>query len=646
VGRGRGIYSIDAVYTVKDHCAIIPPSGQPCPAQNRTPSRFERLHRGIEATGGATATAITTVWESEFTDNHRGIVLNNTQGSKVQRNIFRPGLTGPTPVGLYIDQTFNYTVDCNTFTTTGATAPIGHADQRYGATSINCGGASPITKNTFTGLYVGAQALGSNRNISGNGLRYLSNTFNGNYVGIIAQASGTLPNQGIATNQGTSAVPAGNYFNAPTSYADFFNTSQAVNYYHHQCTMPTCTTTTWYPHPYFGITPINTSVSWNLWSCEEKKQQSMALYLDDTEQQQAKSSQLAAIIDGGNTTQLQTQVAGSASDADMQVYGTLMQKSPNLSESVLLTAVERPAPLPNAMLRDVLTSNPQAGKSEVVMTGLADRPLQLPDYMVWQVEQSSASVSPMENLRADVASLATQRQQTADGLLDRWLMPESGQPVHTDSANALLIAKDDAHAHYRLALFSAAEGDAQTAAHHAGLLGQRADGPGVEAAQRLASMLSLVATAKAEGRSIGQYTESELAQLTTFASGEDMAAGHAEAILAFVNGTEIDYPVLPVPPMPQQRRAAPSMEGMSSLNVFPNPGSDHVTIDYAFQELDGINSFEVIDVQGRILLTERLIGQRDQMILDIRTLASGSYIYRVVQNGTTLHSGNFSVVRD
>ena len=635
VGRGRGIYSIDAVYTVKEHCGV---TTTPCPVQNRTPSRFERLHRGIEATGGGVKPAVTTVWDSEFKDNHRGVILSSTPGSKVQRNIFRPGLTGPEPVGLYIDQTLVYTVDCNTFTNVNGTAPVAHPDNRYGIVSNHCGAASPIQKNTFTGLYVGAEAVGSNRNSSGSGLRYLSNGFAGNYVGVVVLPDGTT-NQGIATNQGTSSVPAGNYFNAHSSYADFFNSSQAVNYYHHNGT-----TGIWYPNPQFGINRINTSVTWSLWTCEEeKKEKSMAMYQDDTEEQASKEYEVAAIMDGGTTQQLQTQVASTGHEADMQVYGTLMQKSPNLSEEVLLTAVERNAALPNAMLRDVLVSNPQAGKSEEVMTGLADRPQQLPEYMLWQVEESSAGVSPLENLRAEVASLASQRQQTADGLLDRWLMPEDGQPLQRDSAIALLTAKDDAHAHHRLALLRAEDGDAQAAAHHAERLGQLADGPGAEAAQRLSTLLTLLATVNAEGRSLGQLTEGELSTLTDLKEGDDMAAGRADAIVAFVNGTVRDYPVLPLPPMPQQRRAMPSMDGMSEVKVFPNPGTDHVTIDFAFEEPEGNRQFEIVDVQGRTLLSTALVGQRDQKLVDIRALSAGSYVYRVTQDGNIVDSGNFTV---
>ncbi len=639
-GRGIGVYTLDAKLSVREHCASLPPFGQPCPPKHTTPSTFTGLQHGVEATAGS----VVSVLNSAFVDNHRGVVLSAAEGSTVRENTFSPGLFGPTPVGLYIDQTSSYTVECNDFDDAG-TAPLADSDHRYGIQSWNTGVASPIRHNTFTDLYVGAQASGSNRNVNGEGLQYLENTFDDNYVGIAVLPSGSLPNQGFRVVQGSFTVPAGNKFDAPTTLADIFNTSQPAYYCHHQCTMPGCTTTVWYPDPQLGIVHVNTSVNWSLWSCGAAGK-SMVQYGDATQRQAEKEAELTALTDGGNTQQLLMHVTTTGHEADMEVYGTLMQRSPNLSEQVLLSAVERNAALPNAMLRDVLASNPQAGKSETVMTGLAERPQQLPEYMVWQVEEASRALSPMERLRAEVVQLASERKETADALVAGWLFPEDGQPVQRDSALALLTAKDDAHAHYRLALLHAEEGDAQAAAHHAERLGQLADGPGQEAAQRLSSLLTLLASASADGRGMGRLNEGELALLAELAEGEDAAARRADAIVAFLNDSVRHYPVLPLPLVQQQRRAAPTMEGMSSVNVFPNPGKEFITIDYSFEERSGDNLFEVMDMQGRTLLTQRLVGQRDQQVVDVRALAAGSYVYRVSQDGQTMRGGTFMVVRD
>lgn len=120
-------------------------------------------------------------------------------------------------------------------------------------------------------------------------------------------------------------------------------------------------------------------------------------------------------------------------------------------------------------------------------------------------------------------------------------------------------------------------------------------------------------------------------------------AGKASFSGKATNGTLRDYPVLPLPPIPQQRRAMPSMDGMSEVKVFPNPGTDHVTIDFSFEEPQGNRRFEIVDVQGRTLLSTSLVGQRDQKLVDIRSLTAGSYTYRVSDSGHTIASGIFTV---
>ncbi len=636
VGRGRGIYSLDAIYTVKDYCSITPNVGQSCPPENQTQSTFEGLQHGIEAVGTGASPSKATVRQSEFIDNHKGIVLTSSDGSSIKDNTFRPGLFGPLPVGLYINQTSQYTVSCNTFTSVEGSVPLNGADQRYGISSLNCGVASPIQKNTFTNLYVGAEALGSNRNAANGGLKYLNNTFEGNYVGIVALTSGSLPNQGIAALQGSNSTPTGNYFGQHSSLLDIFNLSQPFTYFRHAGPVLGY----WDPTISPNITVTATTQPWSMWSCETAPQQSMALYNGATEQQQTKEAELAAKTDGGNTQQLQSQVVATDNADDMEVYGTLMQGSPNLSEQVLLSAVERTAPMPNAMLRDVLTANPQAGKSEEVMTGLSERTQQLPEYMVWQVEESSQGISPIEKLRADISMIATERQQMADALTDQWLLTD-GEPVQMDSAIALLAAKDDEAALYRLALMAAQEGDAVDAAAYANRRAEKLD---EQNSDRFSELAAFLAQLSADGRNIGQLTEGELALVTDLAASEDVSGNHAKAILQHLGQTTIELPVLPVPPLPQQRRYFPSFEGASTLNVFPNPGREHITVDYSFAEPNGDNLFEVIDAQGRTLLQKPLKHQRDQMIVDIRTLSAGNYIYRLSQNGNTMQSGSFNVV--
>nr|NQU92404.1 hypothetical protein [Bacteroidota bacterium] len=64
------------------------------------------------------------------------------------------------------------------------------------------------------------------------------------------------------------------------------------------------------------------------------------------------------MIDGGDTETLNSEVETSTPPEAVEVYTELMAESPNLSETVVETSIEKEEVLPNAMIRDVMVANP------------------------------------------------------------------------------------------------------------------------------------------------------------------------------------------------------------------------------------------------------------------------------------------------
>ncbi len=76
---------------------------------------------------------------------------------------------------------------------------------------------------------------------------------------------------------------------------------------------------------------------------------------------------LTALVDGGNTDVLEQEVLQSMPPETYDLYMSLMGKSPYLSDSVLIAAIEKENVLPNVLIKDILVANPQAAKSNEVM---------------------------------------------------------------------------------------------------------------------------------------------------------------------------------------------------------------------------------------------------------------------------------------
>ncbi len=118
-----------------------------------------------------------------------------------------------------------------------------------------------------------------------------------------------------------------------------------------------------------------------------------------------------------------------------------------------------------------------------------------------------------------------------------------------------------------------------------------------------------------------------------------------------VDGSTIDLPsvgqhtyeLIAIGDRGQQQRLAIAeiFVGAEATNIltqsFPNPTSDETTIRYFLEGESGVVSVEIFDLAGRVVMTGeeqyRDLGQWYATTLDISTLPSGVYLYRILVDG-------------
>ena len=76
---------------------------------------------------------------------------------------------------------------------------------------------------------------------------------------------------------------------------------------------------------------------------------------------------------------------------------------------------------------------------------------------------------------------------------------------------------------------------------------------------------------------------------------------------------------------------------VSSLNIFPNPARDHITISY-----EGLNTnngnLQLVNVTGQVLNTSILNQVNDNIEMNISTYSPGYYMIRISNNnGVSTH---------
>jgi len=84
-----------------------------------------------------------------------------------------------------------------------------------------------------------------------------------------------------------------------------------------------------------------------------------------------------------------------------------------------------------------------------------------------------------------------------------------------------------------------------------------------------------------------------------------------------------------------------NMEGIQlSINVYPNPTSDILTLSIANIDISDI-SFQLFDMQGKMLFNEQVVGVQTEIFLT--NLGSSTYILKVVQKNKDLKT--FKIIK-
>ncbi len=392
--RGKGIESYGADCIIAGECGenILP-----CPW--KIPCRFENLNYGIRAFNYYGYNTII-VDSADFIHNLRGIHMRLIDHPMIINNSFDitdpDGLwIGESQVGLYLDEsTTGFVVEENKFE--AALTPL--SPITFGIYLLNVDTTyNEIYNNNFIKLKRGIQAVGDNRNAdNGNGVCLKCNDFTNCQTDIVVTYDETITyNTGIALYQGRDGdgdptLAAGNRFSNVTSY-NYINDSRCkhIDYTYQGGTYAPSLV----PDKSGDLTliPDGDATYSKEASCPSHLGGSITLSLEmntlteETSIIASYQDTLLMIIDGGNTDGLNFDILTSFPDEALSIRQELLDESPYLSDTVMISAIEKEDVLPAAMVRDILAQNPQAPKSNKVLNALDNRQDTLPGYMMDEI---------------------------------------------------------------------------------------------------------------------------------------------------------------------------------------------------------------------------------------------------------------------
>jgi hypothetical protein len=655
---GNGIFSFQSTFAIKGECVEGP---YPCTEWDF--GKFENLEYGIYALVSGTE-RYADITHTIFEDNFRGVFLRSMNNARITSNIFHinteavAGDLNAGGYGCYLDVCNAYWIEDNDFEGVNPTSPIG-----LGLYINNSGlDYNEVYNNRFYNTDFAIVAQGINRGQE-TGLEILCNEFTGcNYDISVVEAI----NSGIAPSQGSGEAepdaPAGNRFsytgdeNTPS---DINNEGLHINYYYHL-------------YAFENLKPLyftqSTVTPWaninSVWSeelsCPPSEDLGGELDSGDIKEQMNLADQkidsiqgvLQQLVDGGDSEILKQEVEISFPEESFEIYCDLMSKSPYLSDSIVAAVIYKEDVLPNAMVRDIMVSNPQSAKQDSLIEKLDDRWEPLPDYMMQEILQSKNLIGAKEELESQLSFYKRLRESALNRLV-QYFLTDTISPVQSkDSLINLPENEQSLAARYRQAFLYS-----ETNQYEKGqeIMDSIPDlfiltEEQLIKHEGIASFYSYLVEKHQDSGDIlfPDSTQFEfLLALGAVASGASEA--YAQNVLITMDELQYYEPVF----LPSLFKSALYKDPMKDfkdnytdiqLKVYPNPARDFLIVEYSNSIPAGESILIIRDSEGKEVINVSSIRKRDQILVNLPGLESGLYYISLYSDDTFIKSAKFTVI--
>jgi len=648
----KAIYTLDAGYKFQGECTgVVGPNGE-C-ISGWEPNTFTSFIKAIESSNTPDPSVIPyaiNITDSYFYDNQYGIYMTTVDNAaNILNNEFKIGNNGAinfekaqcgyfSARGIQMNQSFGFAIEENNFEKMQGSQS---GNDIVGVLVYECPiDLDDIYLNEFNDLTAGNQADGVNRLTSEDdedGITYLCNENSGNIIDFFVSSDSKI-NGSI----GSSVEAAGNKFS--TTNPQIHNGyTEEINYY-------------WVDQPneeleYYTnyVTPIYTA---NINEClsnfdggnsedpkltltDDEKITTEQEYYQGHQDYEAVSSLLDQLIDGGSTETTNLTIATAQPSDTWELRSNLLGMSPYLSKEVLMEASDKTDVLPESVIFEILSSNPDELRKTDLMEHLEDKVQPLPDYMINILRQMATGVSAKTALIGQKAQAFATKTKAAQSMIRSIKNEEqlNVQALRNWLGNMGNIAADKQIVGCYLyeENYTAANNLLDLIPDLYNLEGEK-----LQEFNDYRDLLNLQITLKQQDRNIFTLNDTEKSQLLALADNSTGDAKYgARSILSFVYGDNYCDCITPIEGSGNKSSSyVYSQEDMAkamglSLNAKPNPAMIYTSVDFTLPIGTEQAELQLINVDGKIVYSQKVSGIQGQVTLDIRYYKSGAYIFRL-----------------
>jgi hypothetical protein len=623
-------------------------------------STFSGFYSAIYSGNGSNLSYTFSVNRADFTNNSIGIEVNSVKNHSILFCNFKLGpntgdagtcsTSGAPSFGIDMVESNSYIIEENNFIKNEG-APQG----LY--VGIRCKDSKTlldvIYRNSFSGLSYGNYAEGLNRSdpdVDDNGLQFMCNTNQNNAIDFIVAKKNVDDRPMIHSFQGSRNLEAKNTFSAnPLQYGHFRNDGrQIINYFYN--TSPPQYYTPVYVVPVY-VTAVNQCPS-NFGGINPK-----SIVLDESQKLQRELDYATNIADynnvkflldnlkdGGDTEGLKLEVSSSWPQDMWELRAKLLGDSPHLSEEVLKLAADKTDVLPESVLFEILSANPDELRKETLIEYLENKEQPLPEYMISILKQLAGGITYKTVLKQDMAKYEAEKVKAANDLIRSCLndsyMDYNYLRSWYDNLNNLNADYEIVASYLTEKNYSAVSAMLDVIPAVRNLTGNELD----EFNEYKGFILWQIQMIQ-QGENIFSIDDSSFEMLLeTAENGASRASMMGRALLEYGHGYHFE-------------KCLPGAEGASlktsyvdnainengiSIKANPNPASSWVAFEYELPFNVSKGEILVTDMHGRTIVSFKVTGNVGQQVWDTRQVEKGIYIY-TLKAGTLNKQGKLVV---